>query len=308
MATENDLVMRRKKVDAAELGSYAKLVSTNSILNAFKLVKEGRVYDLGLERFHGMPLPGMHPPLEILTYRSTRGMKNQQDQQWISGDSNQAQFGFTSELVITSLHTGTHIDTLSHPNAGPKHTWYGGYSTDEYVGDFGTLKSDASSLPPFIARGVLLDVARYEQVDVLPQRAAITREIIEKTAKFQQVQLRPGDIILIRTGYMSLWPDKEKLSQHNGSGINLSAAEWLAAHQPMAIGTDTEAIEQFPGDDPGNPHPVHTFFLVKNGIFMIECLDLEALSKDRRYEFLFIALPVKFRGGTAGLMDPVAVI
>lgn len=308
MTTGQDPIIRRKKVDESELGSFARLVTSRSILNAFKIVHEGRVYDLGLERFHGMPLPGMHPPLEILTYRSIRGMKNQQDQQWITDSGNQAQFGFTSELVITCLHTGTHLDTLSHANAGPEHAWYGGYSSDVYVGDYGTLKSDASSLPPILARGVLLDVARFMQVDALPQGGAITREILENTSKAQHVELRPGDVVLIRTGYMSLWPDKEKLGQHNGSGINLAAAQWLASNQPLAVGTDTEAVEQFPGEDPGNPHPVHTFLLVNNGIFMIECLDLEALARDQRYEFLFIALPVKFRGGTAGIMDPVAVV
>ncbi len=308
METHESPVIRRKQVEQAELGSFARLVDSRSILSAVKMVSEGRVYDLGLERFHGMPLPGMHPPLEILTYRSTHGMQNQQDQQWITGPANREQFGFTSELVITCLHTGTHIDTLAHPNAGSEHAWYGGYSADQYVGDFGALKSDASTLPPMLARGVLLDVAGHLKVEALPKRGAISRALLEETAKAQNVALRAGDVVLIRTGYMSLWPDRERLAQHNGSGITLDAAEWLAAGDPLAVGTDTEAVEQFPGDDPNNPHPVHTCLLVKNGVFMIECLDLEALARDRRYEFLFVALPVKFRGGTAGIMDPVAVV
>jgi kynurenine formamidase len=301
-------IIRRKQVDEAELGAYAKLVTRSSILKAIQLVKEGQVYDLGLERFHGMPLPGMHPPLEILTYRSIQGMKNQGDQEWITGEANSENFGFTSDLVITCLHTGTHIDTLSHANAGPEHTWYGGYSANKYVGDYGALKSDASTLASIVLRGVLIDVASHLGVDALAAGTAITEEILRATVTAENIEIQEGDVVLIRTGYMSQWPDRDKLAEHSGSGISLDAAKWLASKNILAVGTDTEAVEQFPGSCTTNPHPVHTFLLVKNGIFMIECLDLEALSRDKHYEFLFIALPIKFKGGTAGLMDPVAIL
>ena len=40
----------------------------------------------------------------------------------------------------------------------------------------------------------------------------------------------------------------------------------------------------------------------------MESLDLEALARDRVYEFLFVALPLKIRGATASMVDPLAVI
>lgn len=301
-------IIGRKKVDDVELGSFSKLVSSRSILNAIQLVKEGRVYDLGLERFHGMPLPGMHPPLEIMTYRSIRGMLNQGDQEWISGRKNIDGFGFTSDLVITCLHTGTHVDTLSHANAGPDHSWFGGFSADRYVGDYGTLKSDASTLTPMLSRGLLVDVSKFLGFNALPKNYGITKDDLEKTLLAQNVEIREGDVVLVHSGYLSLWPDKEKLADHAGSGLTLDAAQWLASKNVLAIGTDTEAVEQFPSATPNNPHPVHTFLLVEKGIFMIECVDLEALSQDKQYEFLFISLPIKFKGGTAGLTDPIAVV
>ncbi len=301
-------VIRRKKVEKEELGVAAHLITQSSILNAVKLVKQGRIYDLGVERYHGMPVPAMHPPLEILTYRSIIGMQNEGDQEWITGKTNPSKFGFTSDLVISCLHTGAHIDTFAHPNIGEDHHWHGGYSALTDVGDFGALKSDASTLPPFFCRGVLLDVAGYLGVSALPKNTPITVKHLEETIRRQKTEIRDGDVVLVRAGYMSVWPDKEKLREHAGSGLTLDSAKWLCQKELLAVGSDTEALEQFPGTDPTNPHPVHTYLLIEKGIYMIEWLDLEGLAKDKIYEFLFIALPVKFRGGTGGLVDPVAVI
>ena len=79
----------------------------------------------------------------------------------------------------------------------------------------------------------------------------------------------------------------------------------------MATGTDTETCEVQPAPDPGptgNPQPVHTKLLIENGIYLMESLDLEELAKQRVYEFCFIALPLKIRGATGSMIDPVAVV
>jgi kynurenine formamidase len=46
---------------------------------------------------------------------------------------------------------------------------------------------------------------------------------------------------------------------------------------------------------------------VERGVSLIEALWLEDLSKDGVYEFLFIASPLKFRGGTASPIRPLAI-
>ena len=48
--------------------------------------------------------------------------------------------------------------------------------------------------------------------------------------------------------------------------------------------------------------------LIEHGIHLMESLDLEALARDRVYEFLFVALPLKIRGATGSMVDPLAVI
>ena len=52
---------------------------------------------------------------------------------------------------------------------------------------------------------------------------------------------------------------------------------------------------------------MHSYLLAERGVSLIEALWLEDLSKDRAYEFLFIASPLKMRGATASPMRPFAI-
>ena len=130
-------------------------------------------------------------------------------------------------------------------------------------------------------------------------------------ATAQDVQLREWDVVLVRTGYMGLWPDAERMARHTSPGPDLSAAELLADAGVVAVGSDTETFEVQPAPDPGvpsNPQPVHTRLLVERGIYLMESLYLEQLAADRVHEFLFVALPVKIAGATGSMMDPLAVV
>jgi kynurenine formamidase len=53
--------------------------------------------------------------------------------------------------------------------------------------------------------------------------------------------------------------------------------------------------------------PVHVVLIVQNGVHILEALYLEEIASDGVYEFLFMASPLKIRGGTASPVRPVAV-
>jgi kynurenine formamidase len=53
--------------------------------------------------------------------------------------------------------------------------------------------------------------------------------------------------------------------------------------------------------------PVHLVLIVQNGVHILEALYLEELAADGVYDFLFMASPLKIRGGTASPVRPVAV-
>lgn len=123
--------------------------------------------------------------------------------------------------------------------------------------------------------------------------------------------MRPGDVVLVRTGHLGKWPDTEALARHATEGPDISAAHWLLERGVVAAGSDTETFEVQPAPDPGepaNPQPVHTLLLIGSAIYLFESIYLEELSRDRAHEFLFVALPIKIEGATGSMLDPVAII
>jgi kynurenine formamidase len=276
---------------------------------AASLVRQGRLYSLARARFRGMPLFPGHPNFEVLSYRTPRGLKVAGDRPW--GRVNEAGLGYMSELILATAHSGAHIDALAHMSVGDDDHWFGGGTADTDLGDFGPTYGDAEKLPAMFTRGVLLDVAGWRGVDCLSKGESITAADLQAVAASQQIEVERWDVVLVRTGYMSLWPDTDKMASHRTPGPDVSAAAWLAERGVVATGSDTETFEVQPAPElgqPANPQPVHTHLLIERGIYLMESLDLEQLAADRVYQFCFVALPLKIRGATGSMIDPVAAV
>lgn len=212
-----------------------------------------------------------------------------------------------SEVIFGTMHTGTHIDSLAHITCGTDNHWYGNHTAARDLGDKGPMKADGSKFLPIITRGVLLDVPTYLGLDVLPKHFAIDSQVLQATAQAQNVDVRRGDTVLVRTGYLQKWPSDEAKAVF-GSGINLDGARWLSDQGVVNVGGDNESLEQIPAVDPANPHPVHTFFLIEQGIHIMEFVAVESLAKDSVYEFLFIAAPLTIRNTTGSMINPIAIV
>lgn len=294
--------------DMRQVGPVANL-PPEQVVRAAALVRSGRVISLAAVRYPGMPLFPGHPPFQVLNYRTPRGIRVTGAKPW--GPINDAGLGYMAEYVMATSHSGAHMDALAHMTVDDDMHWYGGGNADEHLTDFGPTFGDASSMPPFITRGILLDAAGHRGVGCLPKGSSVGAAELEDIARAQGVNVEPWDVVVIRTGYMSLWPDAEAMAAHKTPGPDLSAAQWLLGHGVVATGTDTETYEVQPAPDPGptgNPQPVHTLLLIQNGIYLMESLDLEELARQRVYEFMFVALPLKIRGATGSMVDPVAVV
>jgi len=279
------------------------------VVRAAGLVREGRMISLAAVRYPGMPLFPGHPPFQVLNYRTPRGIRVTGAKPW--GPVNEAGLGYMAEYVMATSHSGAHMDALAHMTVDDDMHWYGGGNADEHLTDFGPTYLDASTMPPFFTRGVLLDAAGFRGVPCLPKGSPVDAAELEAICAAEGVEVRAGDVVAIRTGYMGLWPDAEAMAAHKTPGPDLSAARWLLERGVVATGTDTETYEVQPAPDPGptgNPQPVHTLLLIQNAIYLMESLDLESLASERLYEFLFVALPVKIRGATGSMVDPVAVV
>ncbi len=305
--SEHPVVSRLRPVEESEIGAAARL-RPDHVRAAAGLVRAGLIYDLTVDRFRGMPMPLMHPPFEVLGYRTPHGLDNDPRETWLKGPANREHMGFNTELVITCTHTGSHVDTLSHVTVGDDSHWYGGFTAANDLGDFGPQRADASTLLPIFPRGVMLDLPRAFGTAALAARAPIGAADLRRAAALEDVSLRAGDVALIRTGYLGHWPDAAALDAHRGAGITLEAAHWLVDQGVIAVGADTEAVEQMPTTDAANPQPVHSYLLIDQGVLLLEMLYLEGLAADSVHSFLFVAQPTKIQGASGAFIDPIAVV
>ena len=283
--------------------------STEEVLEVLRLPRRGKVFSLALPRFTGMPLFGSHPPFQVTMYRTPNGLRGDGVEPW--GPHNEVNLQYMAESVSGTAHSGAHVDALAHMTIGEDDHWYGGGNAREHLGDRGPTVGDGSHLPPFIRRGVLLDVPGYLGLDALASHQPVDAEQLKAVAEHQGVSIRRGDVVLIRTGYLGAWPDARKMAMHTTAGPDITAAHWLLEQGVVATGSDTETYEVQPAPDPGspaNPQPVHTLLLIENGIYLFEGIYLEEVAEAEVYEFLFVALPLKIKGTTGSMLDPVAIV
>ncbi len=294
-------------VRAGQPAAEAAAPTPEHVLSGVSLIREGRMYRLARERFPKMPLFPGHPTFEVISYRTPQGSRVTGEQHW--GPPNDACLGYLSELVIGTTHTGAHIDAHAHMTVGPEHRWHGGSARSD-LGDFGPVVGDATEIPPLWRRGVLYDVPGYRGLLALPAGDAVTADELLAIEAATGVCAGAGDVALVRTGYLSGWPDPDCLAASRGAGPDISAARLLLERGVVATGSDTETYEVQPAPErgtPANPQPVHTLLLIEHGIYLLESLDLEGIAAAGVREFLFVALPLAIRGATGSMVDPVAV-
>jgi len=252
-------------------------------------LQSARVYDLAQPYFIGMPHHPVHPPYLF-------GLVKKHGEYVTSAGGSSA-----SEALALGGHVGTHIDALCHFSCDGK--LHDGRQVAQSYSE-GLERLSVDTIAPILRRGVLLDIAGLEQAEVLPIDFLITPEHLEAAARAENLEVRSGDVVLLRTGWATYWEDAARfIAQVRGPGPGEPAARWISAKHAFAAGSDTVAFEFVPAPT----MPVHVHLLVENGIHIIECLNLEQLARDRVYEFVFAATPLKIRGGTGSPIRPLAL-
>jgi kynurenine formamidase len=252
------------------------------------------VIDLSHQWFPGMPVAPVHMPYMFSLARR-------------HGDVPRDDGSCTAnEVIILSGHTGTHIDALGHVSSNGKLA--GGLDASATQTGGGGLKDlGVEQIGPIVTSGVLLDVAALKGVTCLPAGYEVTPSDLDESESAAGVTVRPGDAVVIRTGWGSRWPDRERFINAGGGtpGPGLAAANWLADREVVATGTDTLTYEVVRPAD--NVRPVHARLLVEAGVYLLEALNLEGLAKAGVHSFLFVTAPLKFVGATASPVSPLAI-
>lgn len=267
------------------------------VVAAAGLVREGRVFDLGTELARDMPLG----PAE--TFGGFRTTPYHVPQALYRRDD-PPPFDFSLEVVQGSVHQGSHIDAPAHIASRGRH--FGGVDVAESYDDFGWKRNGIEGTPPIVGRGLLLDVPLLERLGRLPDGYEVTREQVQRCLAAQGLELRRGDVVLVRTGKFQDYHGDGALYFDAQPGVGREAAIWLYEQGMAALGTDTSATEVFPFPDV--EATTHVAMLVERGVSLLEILNLEELAAARAYEFLFVCLPLRIRGGTGSWVRPVAVL
>ncbi len=271
-------------------------IGPSEMLSAVSLVKQGRVFDLGSELSKDMPQGprDTFQPFSLSQYHLPKALN----------DKEHKGFDFSMDVISGSPHLGTHLDALIHVQQSGK--IYGGGQISDALGPFGWEKYGVETVPPIIGRGILLDMPAYYGVEKLKDGFEITREDLQGALKKQNTEVRKGDVVLFRTGKFAEFLNRDEAYFNAQPGVGPEGALWLYRQGMAVLGSDTTSTEPSPFPDPMNT--THAAMLVDSGVHILEILDLEELAREKVYEFLFVALPLKVVGGTGSWLRPAALI
>jgi kynurenine formamidase len=259
------------------------------------------VFDLGRPYTVGMPQSPNHP-----AYRHALDRRHGDRMRDCGGSA-------AADIITLGCHVGTHIDALAHVSQDGK--LHGGIDADEAQRGGGFTESGIHTVDPIAGRGLLLDVPAAlgpgvcDDAGYLPGGYEITVDDLKSTLDTQGTDFRPGDSVLVRSGWGMRFAEGEAyLGAGSGvPGVSEAGAEWLASQAPAVVGADTIAFEMLPAGRGHASLPAHRVLLVEAGIPIVETLDLEALAAAGVYEFMFVLSHLNLVGATGAPVRPLAI-
>ena len=197
-------------------------------VEALRLVREGRLYDLGRvldERVPVFPGRAFHQTLVTTAHHANMGGVGANRVNWIT------------EVFSGTTQLGTHLDALSHLQIGGR--GYDGVTVDGIATPTGVSRLGIERVPQIVTRGFLVDVSERD----LGPGGVIAVEDVDG------IDPEPGDAVLFHTGWGSRWEEPEAyLAGQPGPGVEL--AEWLASRGVALSGCDTWSYGPVPPKTP----------------------------------------------------------
>jgi kynurenine formamidase len=221
--------------------------------------------------------------------------------------------GAGDDVILLPTHSATHWDALAHIHLDYK--MWNGYDCRE-VGSMGARKNDIAAFRDRIAgRAVLLDLPRALDLPWCQPGRAIGPDDLDRCAERQRVELRPGDILLLRFGQIAMcralgaWGD---YAGGDAPGLAFASLGWLHERQVAGVASDTWGVEVRPNEITCVGQPWHRVAIPQMGLLVGEMFDLEELAAvcaaEGTYEVFFTANPMPFTGSVGGPVNPTAIL
>ncbi|HUO03931.1 MAG TPA: cyclase family protein [Candidatus Binataceae bacterium] len=293
--------------DQDDLGCL-NFLTEDGVIAAARLVRKGRVFRLDTKiNYADPPLFARRPAVHNVVSFESFGL-----------------LGYDDSLDNYNTQQGSQWDGLAHIGSMSLKSFYNGVTTGDIKNGPGGRLSIDKWANKVVGRAVLIDAYRYRNsksrpIDPLrPEKYSL--DDLKETLVAQGAELKPGTIMLIRTGWMQAYlaasPEQKAemapLNQLKACGIDDSRemVEWFWDNRIAAVGTDCPAVEPWPWNfqDEGALH-VRTLCML--GLPIGEQFDLEELAEDcaadHRYEFMLVSVPMIIEGGIASPPNAVAI-
>lgn len=221
---------------------------------------------------------------------------------------------YADDIMVIYNQGSSHCDALGH--VWHSDAIYNGFSADTTVRSL-----DRASILPIaehgiVGRGVLIDLARHRGKDVLDKGETFDHADLLAAAQRQGVEIRPRDVLLIRTGFIgSFWKNgaDEFYRDFSEPGLRYSRelVEWFQRLEIPNLVTDTLANEVSIDPSSGVSLPLHSALMRNLGVVFTEIIALDALADDcaadGQWDFLYTAAPLKIVGATGAPVNPVVI-
>ncbi|MEE9276987.1 MAG: cyclase family protein [Dehalococcoidia bacterium] len=282
------------------------LLSETGVVQAAQLVRKGKVFRLDTPiAYADPPLFGRAPVKHTITKFPDF-------------------FAYDDKLDEYNTQEGAQWDGLAHVG----HPVYDRFYNDTKITDIKSGPDGRLGIHHWankvVGRGVLVDVFKYCNDEGRPRNPGeaeeYTVEDLDGAIKAQGVEVRPADILLVRTGWMQHYlnssPEAKKgMGPMDGlTSIGLDhrreMAAWLWDHHLAALGTDCPAVETWPWKD-FEKDALHYRTLALLGLPIGEQFVLDALAEDcvqdGVWECMLVSVPLNLVGGIASPPNAVAI-
>lgn len=293
--------------DDDELGCL-NFLTTDAIVEAARLVQKGKVFRLDTRiNYAKPPLFNRNPAKHTILSFEQYGL-----------------LGHDDSIDNYNTQEGSQWDGLAHIGHIRHKAFYNGVRDSEIKDGPGGKLSIHKWADRVVGRGVLIDVCKYRNEQKRPINALTndryTLKDIQDALKAQAKNLKPGSILLIRTGWMQAYErasDAQKKAMAPLEALKSCGIEdtremvaWFWDNRVAAVGTDCPAVEPWPWDfrDEGALH-YRTLSLLGLPIgeqFVLDPL-AEDCAADGRYEFMMVSVPMNLEGGIATPPNAVAI-
>jgi kynurenine formamidase len=227
-------------------------------------------------------------------------------------DNDHGQLQFAMDFVGADYHHDghTHIDALCHVNY--EGLLYNGSPAGSVTARGATVSSIEVLANGLVARGVLLDIPRLRGLPWLEPGEHVFRGDLEAAELEQGVTVGEGDVLLVRTGHarrlreLGPWRTADLKA-----GLHPTAMPFVAERAVAALGSDGNS-DTAPSSTEGVDFPIHVLALNAMGVYLLDYLQLDDLlavcERTGRWEFLFVAAPLRIPGGTGSPLNPLAIL